>query len=347
MMQSTLISVVIPVYKVEKYLDRCIASVVNQTYENLEIILVDDGSPDACPAMCDAWAKRDNRIRVIHKENAGLGMARNTGIESASGEFICFIDSDDFILPNMIEQAVGVAKKENADITIYGFIIVDGAGKETKIIPQPRQRNYSGEEVRNIFLPEYIGVDPKTGKDSGIPGSACTCLISMELVRHSNWHFVSERDILSEDVYSFLVLCKEVKKVVVLNKSLYCYCTNDVSLTHTFHRDRFEKNKYCYQKCVELCQELNYPEEVQNRCTELLVGGTISAMKQDVAYYKEKEKALQRIRQIVNDELLQQVLLKKKRDKTKLKKKIFLWAVRHKMYVMVYLLLYAQNAVTK
>ena len=100
-----LVSVVLPIYNVEKYLDRCIESVVGQTYKNLEIILVDDESPDGCPKKCEDWAKRDKRIKVIHKENAGLGYARNTGIENATGEYICFFDSDDYVEKDTIEKA--------------------------------------------------------------------------------------------------------------------------------------------------------------------------------------------------------------------------------------------------
>ncbi len=96
-MSEKLISVIVPVYKVEKYLDKCVESIVNQTYENLEIILVDDGSPDKCPAMCDAWTEKDNRINVIHKENGGLSDARNAGYSISTGEYISFIDSDDWI----------------------------------------------------------------------------------------------------------------------------------------------------------------------------------------------------------------------------------------------------------
>ena len=94
---NPLVSVVVPIYNVEAYLDRCISSVVLQTYSNLEIILVDDGSPDRCPQICDDWARRDCRIKVIHKENAGLGMARNTGIEHATGSYVYFLDSDDYM----------------------------------------------------------------------------------------------------------------------------------------------------------------------------------------------------------------------------------------------------------
>lgn len=102
-MSESLISVIVPVYKVEPYLDKCIASIVNQTYKNLEIILVDDGSPDKCPEMCEAWAEKDSRIKVIHKLNGGLSDARNAGLEIAKGEYIAFVDSDDWVEKKYIE----------------------------------------------------------------------------------------------------------------------------------------------------------------------------------------------------------------------------------------------------
>ena len=101
MNETPLISVIVPVYRVEKYLDRCLQSIAGQTYRNLEIILVDDGSPDSSGAICDAWAAKDSRIRVIHKKNAGAGAARNTGLDVATGEIISMIDSDDYLEVHM------------------------------------------------------------------------------------------------------------------------------------------------------------------------------------------------------------------------------------------------------
>ena len=97
------ISVIVPVYKTEQYLNRCVQSITDQTYKNLEIILVDDGSPDNCPEMCDQWAKKDERIKVIHKRNGGLSSARNAGLDSATGDYIMFADSDDWMEPDMAE----------------------------------------------------------------------------------------------------------------------------------------------------------------------------------------------------------------------------------------------------
>ncbi len=120
--ENPLVSVVIPIYKVEEYLRECIDSVISQTYKNLEIILVDDGSPDNCPAICDEYAEKDNRIKVIHKENGGLSDARNAGIKIATGEYISFIDSDDYISNNFIQSLLYSLIVSDSDISICKYI---------------------------------------------------------------------------------------------------------------------------------------------------------------------------------------------------------------------------------
>lgn len=119
-----LISVIVPVYKVEAYLDKCIQSIVDQTYRNLEIILVDDGSPDNCGTMCDAWEAKDSRIRVIHKKNGGLSDARNAGMAIATGEYMGFIDSDDFIAPDMYRLLLERMEADGSDIAACGVEMV-------------------------------------------------------------------------------------------------------------------------------------------------------------------------------------------------------------------------------
>ena len=128
---SALISVIIPIYKVEEYLAECIASVVCQTYTNTEIILVDDGSPDNCPQMCDEWACKDSRIKVIHKANGGISDARNAGIDAATGEYIAFVDSDDYIKPDMLKKLHSAICKENADIAACGILNCEGEKQTT------------------------------------------------------------------------------------------------------------------------------------------------------------------------------------------------------------------------
>ena len=119
-----LISVIVPVYKVEEYLDRCVESIAHQTYRNLEIILVDDGSPDNCGAMCDAWAAKDGRIRVVHKENGGLSDARNAGMAVVSGDYICFVDSDDQIHSEYVSWLLRACREHGADIAACDLLCV-------------------------------------------------------------------------------------------------------------------------------------------------------------------------------------------------------------------------------
>lgn len=135
-MDNPLISIIVPIYNVEKYLPKCVESIAHQTYRNLEIILVDDGSPDRCGEMCDQYAVKDSRIKVIHKQNGGLSDARNTAIDVAKGEYITFVDSDDYILPDYIESLYENLKKYNADISISLPRTVDengvlGTGQKT------------------------------------------------------------------------------------------------------------------------------------------------------------------------------------------------------------------------
>ena len=129
------ISVIVPVYKVEAYLDRCVQSILNQTYIDFELILVDDGSPDRCGAICDAWAEKDSRIRVIHKQNGGLSDARNAGIEIAEGKYLTFVDSDDYIHPKMLEALYGAVREHGVKLSVCGFAQTNGEPLETEQMP--------------------------------------------------------------------------------------------------------------------------------------------------------------------------------------------------------------------
>lgn len=159
-MKNPKISVIVPVYKVEKYLKRCVDSILAQTYTNFELILVDDGSPDTCPAMCDEFAMQDNRIRVVHKKNGGLSDARNAGIDIATGEYIAFVDSDDYIAVDMCEQLLESILKYNADVAFCNYLRVDEAhniGTEREQVQPIRDECLSQEQVWQELLRPYGG----------------------------------------------------------------------------------------------------------------------------------------------------------------------------------------------
>lgn len=342
-MTEELISIVLPIYNVEKYLNRCIKSVVNQSYRNLEIILVDDGSPDQCPQLCEEWAKKDNRIKVVHKENAGLGMARNTGIESANGEYICFFDSDDYVALDVIEKAYVQIKKYHAELVLFGFCNVNSDGKTKKCtVPQTEKEFYDGASVQTYVLPNLIAPDPVTGEKTNLWMSACACMYSMKAIQRENWRFVSERQYISEDVYSLLYLYKNVQSVAILSDALYFYCENGVSLTHVYRKDRYDKNKYCYDACQEVCRELGYNQDVKDRLAFQYLANIIGALKTVVTSDCSKDERLRNLKDIVVDAHFQTVLSQMNVSKESFNRKCLIMAMRMKMSHIVYLLVRAK-----
>lgn len=149
-----LISVIVPVYKVEPYLDRCVQSIVDQTYRNLEIILVDDGSPDNCGAMCDAWAEKDSRIKVVHKANGGLSDARNAGLAVAAGQYIAFVDSDDWVAPEMYQLLLDRLVDDHSDISACGVEMVYENGTPSQSLTCSGCRLLSQEQAMAAVIDE-------------------------------------------------------------------------------------------------------------------------------------------------------------------------------------------------
>ena len=148
-----MISIVIPVYNVEKYLAECVDSVLAQTYTDWEAILVDDGATDSSGRMCDEYAKKDSRIRVIHRENGGLSVARNTGLNAAQGEYIYFLDSDDYILPRTLEELQRTARREQADVVFFdGFVFFDECEADDSVSRYTRKKCYQTENGREMLV---------------------------------------------------------------------------------------------------------------------------------------------------------------------------------------------------
>lgn len=342
-MTKGLVTVVVPVYKVEKYLDHCVNSIVSQSYENLEIILVDDGSPDRCPEMCDRWAERDSRIKVFHQENRGLSAARNVGIANATGQYICFFDSDDYIEKETIRHAYELAEKEQAELVIFGITFVNGNGKvQGHEIPNTLKNVYSGREVQEDFLPELVGKDPRTGRSSNVMLSVWRDFFLTDLIHRTNWLFVSEREVISEDVYSLLLLYKDIRKVAVLPEALYCYRVNETSVSRSYRPDRYERNRQFYLQCIALCNECGYSDEVKRRCSEPYIANVFATMKQVVAHYGGYVAAKTELCAIINDDVFQKIVQGKQYDKEAFTRHIFYWAASRKWYFICYLLLSAK-----
>ena len=214
---NNLLSVIVPVYRVEQYLDRCVESIVGQTYPNLEIILVDDGSPDNCPAMCDGWAEKDSRIRVIHKPNGGLSSARNAGIDAAAGRYLAFVDSDDYIGPNMYETMISAMERTGAGIACCGRYIVRG-GIQRPMHCMDRETVFSpAEAIKELLLCGCV------------EESACDKVYERQLFRDLRFP-VGE---INEDIVIMPRLLDRSRKIVHVGKPFYYYWQEGASITRS------------------------------------------------------------------------------------------------------------------
>lgn len=222
MKDKELISIVVPVYNVEKYLRKCTESIINQTYKNTEIILVDDGSTDGSGALCDQLATEDSRIRVIHKKNGGLSDARNAGIDVAQGKYIGFIDSDDYIDSDMYEVMYEEAIETDSDIVCCGYVFETDTSK----------RHYYDQFEKEIVLSREEAMRAMIMRDN-MDISFCFKLFKLELF--SSLRF--KKGVISEDVELIYKIYDLVQKVVCVPRAFYHYIYRDNSISHSLSKD--------------------------------------------------------------------------------------------------------------
>ena len=243
-----LISVIIPVYKVEKYLCRCVDSVLEQTYTNMEIILVDDGSPDNCPVMCDEYARQDSRVKVIHQENSGLSGARNAGIDMAQGQWLAFVDSDDYLAEDFLSRLYEACVSTGSDMSVCRWEYVRG-----ETIPEHgtgETRVYTGREMlANLYVPDgaYFVV-------------AWNKLYRKELFEDIRYPLGR----IHEDEATTYRIYDKVKKAAYVDRSLYGYFVTPVSITRGFNPKRMDW-------VTAVAERLDFFE--QKGYTELMVPG--------------------------------------------------------------------------
>lgn len=282
MEQKGVISIVVPVYKVEKYLDRCMTTLLRQTYKNIEIILVDDGSPDGCPKLCDEYEKKDSRVKVVHKENGGLGLARNSGLDIATGEYIAFVDSDDYVTEDMCEKLMSAATEYHADI-VYGGIFYDENGV-IKRRPGVQQPVIWKDEAVKDFLLDLIAMKPEEKQDTIIEVSVWKAIFRKRIFDDHSIRFVSEREFISEDIIFDIDYISKARSVVLIPDPVYYYCTNPNSLSKSFRTDRFERTIIMYLEIKRKLEKLYKSEAVEERCDRYLIANARTNMKSIVRH---------------------------------------------------------------
>lgn len=232
-----MISVIIPVYNVEQYLDCCIQSIQNQTYNDLEIILVDDGSPDRCPQICDEYAKNDKRIKVIHKKNAGQGLARNDGLDIARGEYFIFVDSDDFLAENAIELLVKASEKGKYDM-VYAALYNNWTPENGGTILYSFNETKNGKKEIAEALTDLTASQWNDPKPAIRFMGACGYLIRTSIIRENRLSFRSEREVGSEDLAFLYDLYPYINSIRYIPEPLYFYRLNINSTSHVFQGEK-------------------------------------------------------------------------------------------------------------
>ncbi len=247
-----LVSIIVPVYKAKEYLDQCVQSLCSQSYSNLEIVLVDDGSPDECPTLCDTLAAQDIRIHVIHKENEGAAFARKAGLDVTSGQYVLFLDGDDWLDSDAVSTCVEVAQQDNADCVMFGYV-----------------REYTGKSILNPLFPQDFSYDRTLSEEKihrrivGLVGeelrepqridnlsSFCMRLFRTEVARRGR--FISDREIGTSEDTIFNLYALDGCRISYINRCFYHYRkTNAQSITAAHKADLAEKWDVMYSVIQE------------------------------------------------------------------------------------------------
>lgn len=328
-----LISIIVPIYNVEKYIHRCIDSIINQTYENIEIILVDDGSLDGSGEICDEYQRKDERIKVIHKKNGGLGFARNSGLDVASGKYVTFIDGDDYIGLTHIEKMHTLITETNSDTCMAGHTKVY-SNREEKHLNVCSGKIYKGN-VKEQILPRMCGANTY-GQDY-IEMSVCMVLLSNEIIKQNHLRFVSEREYVSEDLVFDFEYYPLSKSVCISDDADYYYCDNADSLTTKYRRDRFESQIKLYELLSEKALELGIWEECRERLqnTVLAIARYSVKLEYKFANVNGKKIAQNNIRNICKNSILKRILFDYNDENIKISSRIINHLIKRENYLLL------------
>ena len=319
------ISVIVPIYKVEQVLKRCVDSILSQTYENLEIILVDDGSPDQCPAICDAYARQDARIKVVHKKNGGLTSAWKEGVRHAEGEWLGFVDSDDWIEPNIYEPL----KAQQADMSMAGLVF----DYEDPNYPPRKEGNrltkeyYSAKEWQELF-PVLINDGSFIGRT--IQPSRVTKLFRRELVEQ-NLDLWDDRVTVGEDLQMVFAAAIDAKGVcVVPDYYPYHYWYNTASMTGQYDARYLEKIKLLRER-MEAISDAKKGYDFRPQIRNDFLSLAIMAVKNEI-WRNHRDPfftVLQKTKEMCRDKAVQEALNNHTMDSLGLSVKIYIFMMKH------------------
>lgn len=336
------VSVVIPVYNTEEYLKECVDSLTSQTMSEIEIILVDDGSSEKCAELCDSLARNDERIVVIHKENQGQGIARNAGMAVARGEYIGFVDSDDFVDVNMYQALYTAAKNNDADVVMSGVTFVGGntfskTGDFEEKDYFDKETVFENKGMKQVLL-GIVGALPSEADDSRYGVSVWKNIFRRDLIIKENLKFVSEREIISEDAIFCVDFMCCAKKAVGIPGPFYRYRRNDQSFSKAYRKDRFDKILIFLEEIEKHIKGTVTKDEYHLYLKRLIQGYARILCAQEIMYAKEQGidylSLKKRLRMICENQLVSDTLRSYPWYKLPKKQAAFAFAMKYKLYFL-------------
>lgn len=341
------VSIIIPVYNVEKYIERCVSSLTAQTLEDIEIILVDDSSTDCSLQLCESLAAKDNRIKVIHKENEGAGKARNAALKIATGEYIGFVDSDDYVDVNMFKVLYEKAEQYGSELVMSGVLFVDGnmfseQGECVRKVYFDEDTHFVSEDDLKELRMGIIGALPDDPDDSKYGMSIWKNLFRHDVIRQNNLVFQSEREMLSEDALFMVDFISCIKKATGINEAFYNYCRNGASISKSYKKDRFEKSlvfvneveKRFKKDIAPAIYEAYIYRFWQAMCRVLCSQEIMNAADNGVKYADLKA----RLKEICTHPLTVKALKSYPLSKLPTKQMVFAYCIKYKLYFLLKIL---------
>lgn len=325
------VSIIVPVYNVEQYLERCVESLRNQTISDIEIILVDDESPDNCPQICDEYAMKDNRIKVVHKKNGGLGLARNSGLEIATGEYVAYVDSDDYVDCEMYEALYNNAKEKHTDIVLCGIKYLPNIGDPIDLIEVNHLLSLHDSDI-NSFILDMIASAPFVKKERIYEMSSCRAIYKREVIEKNSIRFRTEREVLSEDIIYNIDFLLKASSLVYIPHSYYYYCQNASSLSSTFLIEKFERSKLLYQIILN---KMSHMSETPLRANRMFVVYSHSQILNLVS--SSNKGKIKHLKRIISDPFFDIVKCQFKPEYLSSYHKYFFWLQIHKHSCLLYL----------
>lgn len=329
-------SLILPVYNVEKYVKRCVNSLLRQEYTDYEIILVDDGSTDSSGSICDKLADKNNNIFAYHKENGGLSDARNYGMDRAKGNYILFIDSDDWVDEKLLISLHNHLNKSNVDILKFGFQKMQEGNYKNTFFSYFNIGVYDRRQIEETILPYTIGPKRLFCYEQNACKSVWSHVYSLNFLRENNIRFVSEREILNEDYLFNLHTLLYAKSLEVTHYILYYYDYREGSLSKRYITNEFERKLKLHREYKLLLERNGLFERYETPYYSECVDGFYACISNECCCWNETSKyAVQNIKKILNCKECEISLLKCKRSNMNLKGKVIYWLMRLKFaYLM-------------